>query len=1010
MPKPWILRHSLAPALLLTLLFQEAAANRMGSPGDGMVHAGFFVTLLIYAVLFVASELLRPKPALEDARPAGLGDFKFPTATEGRVVPIIWGRVKLSAPNVVWYGDLRQEAIEEEVKTGLWSKDTVVKGFRYYMGVQFALCRGFDAITKVWVGDDVVYSSTSGAGTITISQPELFGGDDLGAGGVAGKLDIFVGSDPQTPSSYLAQFQDAGAGTDRTPGYIGTGYCVFRENVNNASTARGGYIGNSTTIKPWAFEVERYPALFSGQTSGDNAVNSDANPVNVLYELLTHPEWGLDQPAADIDVGVGASFTLAAATCKTEGNGFSMVLDRPRPVVELIREIERQIDGVLFLDHQTGIWKLKLARFDYTPSAAMLLDDDNVKEVRSFTHGAWEDTSNRVVVEFDKRSNNYNVSFAKADDIANAQVQGGGTTTTTRIVTVSSRYPGIKNAALASQIAWRDLRTVSYPLARASLTANRQAWDLRVGDVVRWSNAKLGISELVMRVSRANYGNLSKGNIELDLVQDVFHYRAASGGSPPATKWDPPSDTLEAFPSDEQLAFEAPRAIHVKDPEYSGDDTSSRVWCGARRNGNEASFYIYERHAAGTPSGSYDEAGQVYSFLRIGALKSDLAAGTAVPTSSITLEVGPDSQTAIEEVFNDGATIDDLGNSLSSLIMVGNEFMLVKSASTSGADVVLANVYRGVLDSVQGDHSATTPVYLLFVGGGLCNRAFVNTYNVDIKLLPRSRYDTLAIGDATAISVALSKRAMRPLPPAEVSIDGSRYDTAPSLEGSGSGLDGFRNDYTWLRRDFRSGNEVSNLLDDAGTLFADFPTANSTEYRVSLYGDPSGTNDLVYQSGWVDGSSAVQVTRTEILAAMTGGVLPTEIRVLIRARHDYGSETDLASRYDLDFTFSPTSSLTGQFALGAVAANVASNAYTAAATGTFTVNLGTLRATSNVQYRINGGTWTTTISAGGTTGTIPGVSSSDTIEIRHTASDGSDTFVELKNPSSTSVAYGVLLG
>ena len=102
----------------------------------------FWVLLLINVITFLVTELLRPKPNIENAKPAGLGDFNVPTATEGRVVPIIWGRVKMAGPNIVWYGDLIAQPITEKVKTGLFSSDTVTTGFRYKIGLQMALCRG----------------------------------------------------------------------------------------------------------------------------------------------------------------------------------------------------------------------------------------------------------------------------------------------------------------------------------------------------------------------------------------------------------------------------------------------------------------------------------------------------------------------------------------------------------------------------------------------------------------------------------------------------------------------------------------------------------------------------------------------------------------------------------------------------------------------------------------------------------------------------------------------------
>jgi hypothetical protein len=68
---------------------------------------GFWIAFLQYIAVFLISELLRPKPDIENAKPASLGDFQFPTADEGRAVPIVWGTVRLNGPNIGWFGDLR---------------------------------------------------------------------------------------------------------------------------------------------------------------------------------------------------------------------------------------------------------------------------------------------------------------------------------------------------------------------------------------------------------------------------------------------------------------------------------------------------------------------------------------------------------------------------------------------------------------------------------------------------------------------------------------------------------------------------------------------------------------------------------------------------------------------------------------------------------------------------------------------------------------------------------------
>jgi hypothetical protein len=87
--------------------------------------------------------------------------------------------------------------------------------------------------------------------------------------------------------------------------------------------------------------------------------------------------------------------------------------------------------------------------------------------------------------------------------------------------------------------------------------------------------------------------------------------------------------------------------------------------------------------------------------------------------------------------------------------------------------------------------------------------------------------------------------------------------------------------------------------------------------------------------------------------------------------------------------------------------NALPTAYVAAATGTFTVNIGAAFTTGNVQVNINSGGWTTVFAAGLTTGTFS-ASTSDSIQLRHDANDGAQqNFVELQNPSAAAVAYGL---
>ena len=82
-----------------------------------------------------------------------------------------------------------------------------------------------------------------------------------------------------------------------------------------------------------------------------------------------------------------------------------------------------------------------------------------------------------------------------------------------------------------------------------------------------------------------------------------------------------------------------------------------------------------------------------------------------------------------------------------------------------------------------------------------------------------------------------------------------------------------------------------------------------------------------------------------------------------------------------------TSGLTGFFEFTALDTNEVSASYTANAAGTHSFLLSTAFTAGDVQQRVNGGAWVTLISAGNTSGSIAGVSVSDTIEVRHTSTD-----------------------
>ncbi|MCI6177845.1 MAG: hypothetical protein MR658_03325 [Campylobacter sp.] len=68
----------------------------------------FFLAL---AIVMAAVFLLMPTPTPNMSNSSALNNFDYPTNSNGRAIPELFGTAKLSG-NVIWCGDLRSKKIE----------------------------------------------------------------------------------------------------------------------------------------------------------------------------------------------------------------------------------------------------------------------------------------------------------------------------------------------------------------------------------------------------------------------------------------------------------------------------------------------------------------------------------------------------------------------------------------------------------------------------------------------------------------------------------------------------------------------------------------------------------------------------------------------------------------------------------------------------------------------------------------------------------------------------------
>lgn len=336
---------------------------------------------------------------------------------------------------------------------------------------------------------------------ISIDAPSLFGGLHQ-EGGIQGVIDVYYGTQTQLPDAYLEGLWGADA-----PAFRGLCYAVCRKL----------YQGDSAYMKPISFVVERCPntlGLTGGKhriAIGGGALGDDANPACVIYELLTDTRFGMGIPVSMFDV---PSFLEAAESLFTEGLGISINVETTADGFELVSDLLRQIDAVLYTAPESGLLTLDLIRADYDVADLLVLDETNVKWVK-LTRPAAEDVRNVVKLEYVDRTSNHSQRVYQVQNLANIQILG-------RLAIEEMPMKAISNPVAAQIVAERLMRVVGSSLGGLEIGALRHAVRLRPGApfVLNWP--KLGVSGLICRVSRISTGEIRDNLVRIDAAEDPY--------------------------------------------------------------------------------------------------------------------------------------------------------------------------------------------------------------------------------------------------------------------------------------------------------------------------------------------------------------------------------------------------------------------------------------------------------------------------------------------------------
>lgn len=760
---------------------------------------GFFVALLVSLALTVVGELLRPKQKPDNAKASGLDDFSIPTAEEGRNTPLWVGKVKIDGSNVTAYGDLQSVPLTRKVKTGIWSSTRQTYAHKYFLGMQMALGWGDDSVEvhEIRFGDAMPRHTRTNEGDgcvrFDFDDEDFFGGDEK-EGGISGTLRFYCGTQSQTENAYLATLVN-----DTVPAYKGFVHAILE----------GMYLGTSEYIKTISYIVSRYPNTL-GVEDGKHIIGEDANPMCFIYEIITNPVYALGLQASDVDQ---VAFRAAAETLHAEGYGMSILYNGGSTAQDIVSDVLRHVDGVVFSDVSTGLLTVRLARGGYDKESLPLLTESDFLAGIDFIRPSWSETKNVIRGTYVNRAADYTVEPISQQDLGNLVQRNG------EIALEEIDFTGFSTYGPCALAVARSLKTLSYPLSKISGPLDGRWRKLRPADVfrLRWEN--LGIDDVVYRVIRIRYGGLESNQIEIEAVEDIFSVEDIGYVQPPPSGWVNPLQPPQ--PPIREDAAGLPFPLLPVEGEVIGTFAS-------RSGGLDQGYGVDSNRGSG-----YEHRGSITTWTPSGVLVDSWPATAAAVESN-----GPEVLGVLMRPQIDNNILDSsmrTGAGIARVVSPAGEEYIAYGA----LDTHLRRVWRGILDTPPIDHPAGAVVWFVSSGFGIENdEPYGGAVNVTVKLLPYNARGSLSPDDATGLPVTTHQRGSRPFPPGNIRIDGQ-----PPLAITGTVSGEFV--LTWAHRSRFA--DVIQRQDDGDGVPEDGTTYNVRVYRAdtnALLAQDSGNTTL----------------------------------------------------------------------------------------------------------------------------------------------------------------------
>jgi hypothetical protein len=565
-----------------------------------------------------------------------INSMRVQQSAYGLCQPLVYGKNRLAA-NMFWYGDFSSTAHTTTTKSGGKGGKTKTSNttYTYSASLMLGLCETkIRDIGNIWRDkEQIVPKTENGVQLKPIDQIgfELFNGDKNQVWG------------------YLASKHP-----DQAVHYPYLGY-VACANYD---------LGGNASLSNHNFEV------ISEITFSDTI--HDANPADVIEDLITHPRYGAAPTLNMADLSEFRSY------CTATGLFISLALTEQRAAHEIINEIIEAVNCAV-VPSPDG---LKIRSFGDTAvsgngvtfipnlvPAYHLTDDDFIGKDQPVRVRRSRDTDafNHTQIEYVNRFNQYNTETVEAKDQANIEMFG-----------LRTQDPVKYDFFCEPKIARHAVQLL---LQRKLYVRNEYEFDLgwkycrlEPMDIVTLTDKSLGLDRFpvrIIRIEEDGYGLLTVTAEELAV------------GSRSAVEYDLQSSNGYQGGNEEPGNVNAPV---IFEPPLDLTDGKNQVWIAASGGRNWGGCNVW----ASLDNTTYEMIGTIYGSARYGTLTESID----LDDTTMQVQLNTSSQ-----IF--GGTLEDAQLN-TTLCRVGDEYISYIDATLNGAGLyTLSGVLRGRFDDIQ---------------------------------------------------------------------------------------------------------------------------------------------------------------------------------------------------------------------------------------------------------------------------------------------------------------------